>query len=379
MSTPSDNVRGPKIPPGSHLSPDNPNKLLTNVRIFDGTQISRPTFVVIEGDKIGTTPRGARVINCNGGILIPGLIDSHVHLNNKQNLEQLRQYGITTCFDMECFPADLLHSLRDLPGLPDVFSAGFAAYYQRPGQGWPPEGSVPDPEAAHLFVAHRVAEGVDYIKMLADPSGPSTRGIDQSSLNMLVATAKQYGLLTVAHAMSPPGLKMAQDAGVEIITHAPLAPSLDGGEAVHSAIARMVAEKRICVPTLTMMEGISNLRPDGGYVHTKAAVDAMHKLGVPLLAGTDCNSAPGAPFSPAHGESLHHELALLVDAGMSNLEALRSATVLPPQYFKIPDRGVIAPGMRADLVLLSGDPLQDIKNTRSIQKVWLAGEEFIPS
>jgi len=279
---------------------------------------------------------------------------------------------------MECFPAELLHSLRDLPGLPDVFSAGYAAYYQRPGQGWPAEGSVPDPEAAHLFVAHRVAEGADFIKLLADPSG----GIDQPSMNMLVATAKQYNLLTIAHAMSPPGLKMAQDAGIDIVTHAPLAEGLDGGEGELSAIARMVSDGRSCVPTLTMMKGIDEKElygPSGRYVHTKAAVDAMHKLGVPIIAGTDCNKAPDAPVCPVHGESLHEELELLVDAGLSNLEALKAATVLPAKHFRMPDRGVIAPGKRADLVLLSADPLQDIKNTRSIQKVWLAGKMFDPS
>lgn len=146
---------------------------------------------------------------------------------------------------------------------------------------------MPDPETAHLFVANRVAEGVDYIKMLADPSGPTTHGIDQPSMNMLVATAKQYNLLSIAHAMSPPGLKMTQDAGVDIVTHAPLAQALDGGAQEMSAIARMVSDGRICVPTLTMMEGIDKIRHSGGaYVHTKAAVDAMHKLGVPILAGT---------------------------------------------------------------------------------------------
>lgn len=199
-------------------------------------------------------------------------------------------------------------------------------------------------------------------------------------MNMLVATAKQYKKLTIAHAMSPPGLKMAQDAGVDVITHAPLAPALDGGAAEMSAIARMVSDGRICVPTLTMMNGVDKIRPPGGgYQHTKAAVDAMHKLGVPIIAGTDCNKAPGAPVQPVHGVSLHDELELLVDAGLSNLEALNAATVLPAKHFRMPDRGVIAPGKRADLVLLSADPLQDIKNTRSIQKVWLAGKMFDPS
>ena len=260
-----DSMRGPRIPPGSHMSEENPKTLFANVRMFDGTQINQPTFVVIDGDKIGSTPRGARAVDRKGGILVRGLIDCHVHLHGKESLEQLRQYGITTCLDMGCFPPKLPHSLRDLPGLPDVFPAGFAAYYQYPGQGWPPEGSVPDPKAAHLFVANRVAEGVDFIKMLADPSGPPTRDIDLPSMNMLVATAKQYILLTIAHALSPPGLEMAQDAGVDVMKHAPLAPALNGGTAQMSAIARMVSDGCVYVPTLTMMEeGIDKIFPPGG-------------------------------------------------------------------------------------------------------------------
>ena len=109
------------------------------------------------------------------------------------------------------------------------------------------------------------------------------------------------------------------------------------------------------------------------------AVNATHELGVSILAGTDCNKAPGAPVYPVHGESLHHELKLLVDMELSNLEALMVVTILPAKHFRMPDRGVIARGMRADLVLLSADPLQDMENTRSMQKVWLAGQMFDPS
>lgn len=361
------------------MSADNPKTLLANVRIFDGSKISPPTFLIIDGDKIGTIPRGARVVDCKGGIIIPGLIDCHVHLNGKEDLEQLRQHGITTCLDMECVPPELVYSLRDLPGLPDVFSAGYAAHYQRPGQARPPEASVPSAESARLFVANSVAEGADFIKIIADPSEPETGGIDQPSMDMLVATAKHFKLLTIAHATSFPGYKMAQDAGVDIVTHVPLTQALDDGAVEEGAIARMASDRRTCVPTLTMMEGVDKVRPPGGaYVHAKATVREMQKLGVSILAGTDSNKAPMSPAKPAYGQSLHHELNLLVDAGLSNLEALRAATTLAAEHFRLPDRGVIAPGMRADLVLLSANPLLDIKNTRSVEKVWLAGLMFDP-
>ena len=370
--------------------------VLANVNVFNGTDFSHRAILIDDGkivEKLGPALRGAQVINCNGGFLIPGLIDSHVHvmgLDHKtpssiKNLETLRQYGITTCLDMECQPPELLKSLRNLPGLPDLLSAGYAAQYQRPGQ-WPAESSVPDPEAAEIFVAKRVAEGVDFIKMIADPPNPGPpipgkpcpRGLDVPTMKALVATAKEYSLLSIAHCLSPPGIINALDAGVDIVTHAPLAPALDGGDRERSVIARMVHDGRICIPTLTMMKGAARSRHMDYDSTAKAAVTALHDLGVPLLAGTDCNSAVGVPYSPPFGASLHDELKLLVQAGMSALEALRAATVSPAKYFRLRDRGSLEPGMRADLVLLGKNPLVDIANTTSIQKVWLAGHLFEP-
>ncbi|QKX56973.1 uncharacterized protein TRUGW13939_04081 [Talaromyces rugulosus] len=107
------------------------------------------------------------------------------------------------------------------------------------------------------------------------------------------------------------------------------------------------------------------------------SVTSIHKAGIPILAGTDSNSAPGVPAMVPFGSSMHDELENLVEAGMSNLEALRSATYLPAFLYGLRDRGAIVPGMRADLILIDGNPLEDIKATRRIQKVWLAGVEYL--
>jgi imidazolonepropionase-like amidohydrolase len=82
---------------------------------------------------------------------------------------------------------------------------------------------------------------------------------------------------------------------------------------------------------------------------------------------------------PAYGTSLHHELELLVQAGLSTADALRSATVLPAQAARLLDRGAIRPGMRADLVLVDGDPLADIRATRNIKRIWAGGVEHAPA
>jgi len=92
------------------------------------------------------------------------------------------------------------------------------------------------------------------------------------------------------------------------------------------------------------------------YDVARSTVGQWHRAGVPILAGTDANQAPSAPASPPYGTSLHHELGLLVDAGLSAVDALRSATVLPARYFGLSDRGVIA------AVWCAGVPVADASN-----------------
>jgi cytosine/adenosine deaminase-related metal-dependent hydrolase len=101
-----------------------------------------------------------------------------------------------------------------------------------------------------------------------------------------------------------------------------------------------------------------------------ALVGAMHRAGVGILAGTDASDEPWV----YPGASLHDELALLVEAGLSPLDALRAATLGPARYLGAADTlGRVAPGCAADLVLLDGDPLADIRNTARIRAVVLRG------
>ena len=115
---------------------------------------------------------------------------------------------------------------------------------------------------------------------------------------------------------------------------------------------------------------------DADISKASASVAAANKAGVPILAGTDANTTPAPIGHPAYGDSLHTELELLVEAGLSTKDALRAATILPARYFGLWDRGLIAPGRRADVVLLSKNPLDDIKNTRSIVAVWAGGVQW---
>lgn len=125
-----------------------------------------------------------------------------------------------------------------------------------------------------------------------------------------------------------------------------------------------------------MMEAVDKLKfPGNDYIHYQESVRMMHEAGVPILAGTDANDIPDSPAPVKHGMVIHHELELLVKAGLSPVEALRSATSVVAKEFGLNDRGFIEPGRRADLVLIADDPLTDITATTRIQKVWCGGIE----
>lgn len=370
---------------------------IINVRVFDGHTFSEPQTVVVHDGFIAEDKSGASIIDGQGGFLLPGLIDAHIHLTDENDLRQMAAYGVTTGLDMATWPLSKLNSLRGRIGMTDVRSPGLPVTC--PGSihshilPLPKESLLKGPEDAAQFVADRFSEGADYVKVIADVPGP-----DQATLNAVVKEAHNKNLLVIAHASAFIPFEMAQDAKVDVVTHVPRDKPID-----RSCAARMVAEGRIAVPTLTMMEGVMKppaigavlrllLKPAAflaiikakqkdphglgqKYEHARNSVTAMYEAGVPILAGTDANSTPGSPFEVLHGESLHHELELLVEAGLSNVDALRAATCLPAKYFSLNDRGAVEVGKRADLVLLAKDPVEDIRATRSIRRVWCGGIE----
>ncbi|HLJ33696.1 MAG TPA: amidohydrolase family protein, partial [Ktedonobacteraceae bacterium] len=232
------------------------------------------------------------------------------------------------------------------------------------------------PTDAGRFVAERVADGADYIKVIVeDPRIMGSAALDVATISALVEAAHQAGLKVIAHVTTLPALTNAAEAGVDILTHAPVDVDVDSTLASSLAMRGIVS-----VPTLTMMRAVASLAkrlPTHGagiaYAHARSTVSAFHRAGVTILAGTDANTAPASPAQIQHGEALHDELGLLVEAGLTPVEALRSATVIPATYFGFTDRGVIEVGHRADLLLIDGDPTQDIAATRAIRGVWVAG------
>jgi imidazolonepropionase-like amidohydrolase len=336
--------------------------LIRGVRLFDGERTTAQTDIVIDGDRIGTPDgRADVVVDGAGKTLLPGLIDAHTHTFDG-NLAQALTFGVTTELDMFCLPGNLarqraLAAKRD--DVADLRSSGVLA--TAPG-GHPSQlmaalgdasgfgdavgtfDTVANADQAKEFVAARVADGADYLKVVVDDG--SVHGLDLPVLApdvvaALVEAAHGAGLAVIAHAISAAEVEVALDVGVDGLAHV-----WADAESPDLA-ARVAAQGVFVISTLVYFEVISqqgaadHAAPDSGANAVRVA-RTLHQAGVPLLAGTDAT-----PFSPLHGESLHRELVLLTEAGLSNEEALAAATSVPARHFGLDDRGRIAPGLRA--------------------------------
>ncbi|MET8778437.1 amidohydrolase family protein [Nocardia sp. NPDC004654] len=361
--------------------------VIHDVRLFDGEKTSRDATVLIVDDRIADYDGGPADVEIDGAgkTLLPGLIDAHTHVFG-DNLAQALRHGVTTELDMFCLPSQLvaqraLAAERD--DVADFRSAGTLA--TAPG-GHPsqllaapgvdaldvePFDTIERPNQAEGFVRARLAEGVDYLKIVVDDGavhGAELPVLGADTAAALVTAAHTAGLRVVAHALTAAEVRIALDAGVDGLAHVWTEPDT-------ALVDRVAAQGVFVVSTLVYFAAISDRSaqtPDCARAGTldgaTRVARALHRAGVPLLAGTDAT-----PFVPAHGVDLHTELRLLTEAGMSPERALAAATSLPADHFGLTDRGRIAPGLRADLLLVTGDPTADIAATSAIAEIWRRG------
>jgi imidazolonepropionase-like amidohydrolase len=378
---------------------------IVNAKVFDGTSSRDWTSVrfadglITECSVASAAQEGDDVIDAGGGTVLPGLIDAHVHLVPGA-LAQSLTFGVTTVLDMFSKP-DLVARVKEEAGsrldVADVRSSGIGATAPggHPSLMYAPFPTLTAADQAEQFVAERIAEGSDYLKIFSGIRGlwPS---LDSETIRALVIAGHANGLIVVAHVSSTAGVEEVVSAGVDVVAHVPANDELD------LALVDRMAEAGIVVgPTLATVENTlgepggvavaadpllaevlgdawvrrltSNVSEFPGremppYSRAEGNVRRLMDAGVTLLAGTDAPN-PGTAF----GASLHRELELLVRCGVRPAQALAAATAEPARVFDIADRGRVTAGLRADLVLVSGDPLTDITATRAIQRIWRGG------
>lgn len=396
--------------------------LIKDVRVFDGKRTVPRADVLIEDDRIAEWDGGRTdaEIDGSGGTLLPGLLDAHTHVSDGM-LAQALAFGVTTELDMFCLPSNLARQrklaaerddvadlrssgvLATAPGgHPSQIIAAEAGGLEHLGDAVGPFDTIADARQAEAFVAARIAEGADYLKVVVDDG--ATAGLDLPVLGPDVVAAlaeagHAAGLSVIAHVATARETAIALDAGVDGLAHVfhDLAPE---DPYMADLASRIAAQGVFVMSTLSYIEVIkggaagaelfedervASRLPEGaaqavradpgvvpvhprGLVNALAATRALHRAGVPLLAGTDANF-----FTPLHGAHMHRELLLLTEAGLTPEEALAAATRVPARHFGLDDRGRIAPGLRADLLLVDGDPTRDITATRAIREVWRRG------
>ena len=394
-----------------------------------GAAPKRNQTVVVSGGRIAAVgdsadvaiPSGARAIDATGKFLIPGLWDLHVH-TRYQGIDHLRLLlvnGITTARDMggPWSHLNIIKRWRDEIARgerigPRLLTGG--PLLDGADSPWSHAAVVPDEEEGRRVVRQLSAEGADFAKVYS--------GLTRESFFAIADEARSVGLPVVGHVPNAVSVTEASDAGqrsVEHMTGILLASSDREGEfrngdrfdplrlralrnsldlSKFEALAALLRRNGTSVvPTLSngwtrlgrarQDEGVleadrlryvpeayrtewTRLQPPSVDFETISfetgveLVGLLHAHGVSILAGTDVVKPFFVP-----GFSLHDELRLLVDAGLSELEAIQAATRNAARFVGMEDVGTIELGMVADLILLDADPLENIENTRTIAAV----------
>jgi imidazolonepropionase-like amidohydrolase len=346
---------------------------IVGAAVFDGSG-SPPAparTVVVRGGRVEWVgpagevgpPAGAEVVDGAGCTLLPGFVDAHVHLDFYPPAEVLAG-GVTTVRDLG-WPAGRLAALREQAEPPGAASPRLLAAGQIvtvPGgyptrAPWAPRGTarpVAGAAEAGRAVAELAAAGAAVVKVaLDDRVGPT---LPAPVLAAVVAAAGAHGLGVTAHVGTAREAEKALAAGVGELAHWPF----DRRTLPDALIARLAASVTV-VPTLHIQPSRARRRGVRRFV----------ELGGRVVYGTDLGNQGPPPAVDVE------ELRLLVEAGLTPAAALAAATSAAAAHLGLADAGRVAPGARADLLLVAGDPLADLAALSRIRLVtrdgWVAG------
>jgi imidazolonepropionase-like amidohydrolase len=389
--------------------------LIRNARVFDGEQVIGVRDVLVRDGRIASmaadiaAPQGTEVVDGTGKTLLPGLMDAHVHVFPTAAEDALR-FGVTTEFDMFTLSEPATTAARRAQRISfgrtdkaDVWSAGLGVTLA----GAHPTGlaknmgvdlpTLPDDGDAAAFVIKQVEQGSDYIKLFQDSSPregkPRFPEYSHRQLRAIVDASHEAGRKVIVHVSQEKDASAVFALGADALAHMfddkPAGPDVvrlarkrratiiatlsvlagASGDPTSQTLTSDPAIKRFLSPAQTGMIAQTFPRPRPAVLtNALESVRRFHAAGVRVLAGTD---APNP--TTAHGPSIHAELELLVRAGMTPAQALAAATSHVADFFGTSDRGRIAPGKRADLLLVDGDPVRDVTATRRISVIWKNG------
>jgi imidazolonepropionase-like amidohydrolase len=391
--------------------------------LIDGKSsiLQKEMTIVIESNKIIDVRKGYqsgnpkdKLIDMRNQTVMPGFIDSHVHLSSETSKNQYMEEftlndddyalkavkfcertlmaGFTTVRDLGGHVAISLRNAinqGDIIG-PRILAAGKSIAttggHADPSNGYSraligdPEakdGVVNSPEEGRKAVRQRYKEGSDVIKItatggvLSNAKDGAGAQFTEDEIDAIVSTAKDYGYRVAAHAHGAEGMKRAIRAGVSSIEH--------GTFMDDEAIGLMKQHGTYYVPTITAGKSVADSAKIPGYYPPLVVPKAIatgpkiqstfakaYKEGVKIAFGTDAGVF-------AHGKN-YKEFEYMTEVGMPAMEAIKAATMNAADLLGISDRlGSIEKGKIADIIAVSGDPLKDIKVLSSMNFVMKEG------
>lgn len=363
----------------------------------DGTPPA-PADLWLEDERIAV-PSGStgRELDASGCTIVPGLIEAHAHLcfdatpgwratydsdspgrmllRMAANGRSMLEAGITTVRDLGA-PTDAAIEMRDAfrSGLamgPDLLVSG-APITTTGGHCWFMGGEADGELAIRRAVRERLKAGVDWIKVMATGGNMTARTntfepqFTVEELTACVQEAHRLRRRVAAHAHGANGVRVAVAAGVDTIEHCTF--STPGGTGFDESVAKEMAAKGIVVsPTVSI--GYRRWPDDGQRERRAAVLRGLLDAGCRVIASTDC----GIPNVP-HAELAGGLEVLEEISGLPASRVLQLATSEAASILGLTDRGLIAEGRRADLLVVEGDPTTDLGALRNVRYVFKAGQ-----
>ena len=349
-----------------------------------GAQAVRDAVVLISGGRITAVgkrtqlkiPKGAQIIDCSGKTIVAGFWNSHVHFieaawNNagtapaadleKHVQEMLTRWGFTTVWDLGSEPSNSM-ALRqrvgtgEVPG-PRILLAGDIFPKNGHPVYLPPEMQLPEaatPDEAAQVAREDLKTGDDGMKLFtgAFMGNKPVVNMDTAIVKAAVDVAHAQGKPVFAHPQNKVGLDNAIDGGADILAH-----TIPSAEFHYTSdeLARFKAQHTALIPTLTLWTTIVSDPVVTGQI-VQAGVEQLKTFwsnGGTVLFGTDVG------FITVYNTSMEMEF---MGRALAPKEVLASLTANPASYFKAGRKGRVEKGLDADLVVLEGDPMIDVRN-----------------